>query len=343
MSSQPMVSVVIPARNERRHISACLRAVQAQDYPAALIEIIVADGMSDDGSREIITEHSGRDRRIRLIDNPAGIVPTGMNRAIAAAAGTVIVRVDGHCLIEPDYVTRVIETLQRTGADGVGGTMAPVAEGAFAGAVAMATSTPFGVGNSAFHYATREQESDSVYLGAYPRAVFSRFGGYDEELARNQDDELNYRIRAGGGRIILNPAIRSTYYPRATVSKLFSQYFQYGWWKTRVMQRVPSMISARHVAPSAFVICLAIMLLLIPVRPLAALLPVLALAAHALASVLFCAGKPSPVSGISRSRCLAWVPLATLAIHTAYGLGFLLSLPSLFGRGRVAAVRPIIS
>jgi glycosyltransferase involved in cell wall biosynthesis len=330
---------VIPARNEGRRIHECLGAVLRQDYPADRYEVIVADGMSDDGTRAIVEGIAAADRRVRLIDNPGRIVPTGMNRAIAAATGQFIVRVDGHTIVQSDYVSRAIETLVRTGAEGAGGAMTPIAEGAFPGAVALATSTPFGVGNSAFHYATEERDSDSVYLGAYPKETFRRFGGYDEELVRNQDDELNYRIRSQGGRIVLNPAIRSSYHPRSTARSLFSQYFQYGWWKVRVMTRVPSMISWRFLAPPIFVLGLATLVIVSFVRPEALALLALLLTAHAVAALWFIRGR---TAGFPQGSARL-VPWATLIIHLAYGLGLLAALPTLLIKAREHPVGPVQS
>jgi glycosyltransferase involved in cell wall biosynthesis len=342
VSAAPLVSVVIPERNEARHIEDCLAAVFGQDYPADRLEAIVVDGMSTDATRDILKRAAARETRLRLLDNPDSIVPTAMNRGIAAARGAIVVRVDGHCIIQRDYVSRVVETLQRTGADGVGGTMSPVALTAFQGAVALATSTPFGVGNSAFHYATQERDSDSVYLGAYPAATFARWGGYDEALVRNQDDELNYRIRARGGRIVLNPAIRSSYTPRGTPRALFSQYFQYGWWKPHVFVRVPRMISWRHLGPSVFVVVLVVLAAAGFFAPIAWGLLAAGLAAHAAGSTAFCVGRPSPVPGLAAWRCVVLVPLATLAMHVAYGLGLLLSLPGALLAGRPAPAPPIL-
>jgi glycosyltransferase involved in cell wall biosynthesis len=342
VSAAPLVSVVIPERNEARHIEACLAAVFGQDYPGDRLEVIVVDGVSTDGTREILDRAAARDPRVRLLDNPARIVPTAMNRGIAAARGAIVVRVDGHCIIQRDYVSRVVETLRRTGADGVGGTMSPVARTPFQGAVALATSTPFGVGNSAFHYAAQERESDSVYLGAYPAATFARWGGYDETLVRNQDDELNYRIRARGGRIVLNPDIRSSYTPRGTLRSLFSQYFQYGWWKPHVFVRVPRMISWRHLGPSAFVVVLMLLAAAGFFTPIAWGLLAAGLAAHAAGSTAFCVGRPSPVPGLAAWRSVILVPLATLAMHVAYGLGLLLSLPGALLAGRPAPAPPIL-
>jgi len=202
------------------------------------------------------------------------------------------------------------------------------------------------VGNSAFHYARGERESDSVYLGAYPKRTFVRFGGYGEELIRNQDDELNYRIRARGGRIILNPAIRSWYRPRASASALFGQYFQYGWWKTRVMARVPSMIAARHMAPPVFVLALVALLAVGAFHPVALAAAAGALVLHGLIALSFCAvnGPPPEEGGTFGARRLpglALVPLATLVIHVAYGTGLLLGLFGLMGRARADAGRAV--
>ena len=331
--TRPFVSVVIPARNEERTIVACLDAVLSQDWPSDRMEIIVADGMSDDSTRRIVDERSCRDARVRLIDNPGRIVPGGMNLAIGAARGEFIVRVDGHTIIANDYVRVTIETLQRTGAEGAGGRMTPIVSPGFAGAVAFATSSPFGVGNSLFHYAQEETESDSVYLGAYPKTTFERFGGYDEAMVRNQDDELNYRIRARGGRIVLNPAIRSAYQPRGSVGRLFSQYFQYGWWKSRVMARIPASASPRHFIPSLFVLSLAGLLATSLFIPAAALLVAAILLLHAGASlagaIFWSVPVDSDLNAQDWLRTVILVPVAALVLHTGYGLGLIAGLPSL--------------
>jgi len=342
----PFVSVIIPARNEAATMERCLRAVQAQDYPDDRYEVIVADGMSDDGTRRIVSSVAAGDERVTLTDNPARIVPAAMNLGIARCKGEIVVRVDGHTRVAPDYISRCVETLERTGADGAGGVMIPASESTFTRAVALATTSRFGVGNSAFHYARSERESDSIYLGAYPKRTFSRFGGYDEELVRNQDDELNYRIRARGGFIILNPAIRSWYLPRASASALFDQYFQYGWWKTRVMARVPSMIAARHLAPPAFVLALVALLAAGVLHPAALAAAAGALVLHGLLALSFCAinGSPPEEGGAAPARRLpglVLVPVAALVIHVAYGTGLLLGLFGLMGRPRAGSRRAL--
>ncbi|MBN1318610.1 MAG: glycosyltransferase family 2 protein, partial [Anaerolineales bacterium] len=230
----PIVTVMLPVRNESNFIERSLGAVLQNDYPANCVEIIVADGRSTDSTRQIVESLQSDHPNLILLDNPELIVPTALNRAIHASRGDVIVRVDGHTIIDPDYIRQCVAALERTGADNVGGRMTAVGATPFGRAVALATSTPFGVGGARFHYSDREEWVDTVYLGAWPRRVFDRIGCFDKEMVRNQDDEFNYRLRKAGGRILLSPGIRSVYYTRDSPSKLWRQYFQYGFWKVRV-------------------------------------------------------------------------------------------------------------
>ena len=223
------VSVIMPIRNEADFIARSLGAVLAQDYPRDQLEILIADGMSDDGTREAIAAIAAGHPQIRLeiVDNPGRIVPTGFNAAFERSRGAIIVKVDGHTRIEPDYVRQCVRALQRTGANNVGGRMAAAGETAFARAVALATSSRFGVGNAQFHYLEHEAWVNTVYMGAWPRRVFERIGLFDEEQVRNQDDEFNYRLREQGGKILLSPRIKSHYYNRSRPNSLWRQYFQY--------------------------------------------------------------------------------------------------------------------
>jgi glycosyltransferase involved in cell wall biosynthesis len=248
----PFVSVVIPMRNEAGHVAPCLEAVLAQEYPRDHMEVIVVDGESDDDTATIARAAAQRDARVRVLSNPGRIVPTAMNIGIRAARGEIISRVDGHTRIAADYVRVGVETLRRTGADNVGGPMRAVGGGLFGDAVATATSSRFGIG-SYFHFGTSERAVDTVYMGMWPRRVFERVGLFDEELVRNQDDELSYRIRKEGGRIVLTPAMRSWYQNRQSIRHLTRQYFQYGLWKIRVLQKHPRQMSWRHFVPPAFV------------------------------------------------------------------------------------------
>jgi len=213
--SFPFVSILIPIYNESTHIERCLRAVLAQDYPQDQIEILIADGMSTDNTHEIIRKYQKTHPNVQMLDNPGKIVPTGMNIALQQALGDFIIRVDGHTVIASDYVSNCVETLQRTNADNVGGCMTATGTTLFGEAVAIATSTPFGIGGGRFHYSNKEEWIDSVYMGAWKRSVFKKIGLFDEELVRDQDDEFNYRLRAVGGKILLSPKIKSIYTVRS--------------------------------------------------------------------------------------------------------------------------------
>jgi len=253
----PHVSIIMPIRNEAAYIVGCLNSVLSQDYPVDRMEILIADGMSNDNTRLIIRKISeGIQVPVIIIDNPSRIVATGMNLAIRRAKGDIIVRVDGHTSIEPDYVRRCVETIKRTQADNAGGLMNAVGSNLFGRAVALGTSTPFGIGGARFHYSDKEEWVDTVYMGAWPRDVFQRVGMFDEEMIRNQDDEFNYRLRKAGGRIFLSPKIKSTYNVRSTLPALWRQYFQYGFWKVRVLQKLPGQMSARQFAPPTLALAL---------------------------------------------------------------------------------------
>ena len=325
----PSVTVVMPVRNEGAFMRRSLGAVLAQDYPPDRLEVIVADGLSDDGTREIVRELLPAHPRLRLLDNPGRIAPTGMNAGIAAATGDVIVRVDGHTIVAPDYVRECVAALARTGAQTVGGRMDAASATPFGQAVALATSSRFGVGGSRFHYSDREEPADSVYLGAWRRDVFSRFGLFDEELVRNQDDEFNYRIQAGGGRVMLCPRIRSVYFGRSTPRSLWRQYFQYGVWKVRVMQKHPSQMRWRHYVPAAFVSTVAAAAALAALWPPAAVTLAVTAALYTGAAVMFAVAT---VRLARRWDLLPRVVVVFALLHVGYGAGFLVGLGRFAGR-----------
>lgn len=257
--TDPLVTVMMPIRNEADFIEKSLGAVLAQDYPPDLLQVIVADGMSTDATRDIIASLQVDYPYLELVDNPGLIVSTGLNAALRVARGEVIVRVDGHTVIARDYVRRCVDELRSSGADNVGGLMVGIGEKPFARAVVLATSSPFGVGGAHFHYSTERRLVDTVYMGAWKRDVFARIGFFDEELVRNQDDELNYRLAEHGGSILLSPEIKSLYVVRSTPRALASQYFQYGYWKVRVMQKHPRRMRPHHFVPAVFVTALLIL------------------------------------------------------------------------------------
>jgi glycosyltransferase involved in cell wall biosynthesis len=337
MADSASVSIIMPIRNEEHFIVRSLGAVLQQDYPAGSMEVLIADGMSTDRTRDVIRELAAAhpDVRVIIVDNPGRIVPTGFNAALARATGEIIVRVDGHTIIEPGYVRECVAALARSGADNVGGRMDAVAAGRFGRAAALATGSRFGVGGARFHYSEVEEWVDTVYMGAWPRSVFQRIGLFDEEQVRNQDDEFNYRLRKNGGRILLSPRIRSAYHNRTTPRALWRQYFQYGYWKVRVMQKHPGQMSLRHFVPAAFVAALALELVLAPFSTvwswLLALTAGLYGVAALTAALIVAAGEPI-------HDVLLLLP-AFATLHLSYGLGFLMGLVKFSRRWRDRANR----
>lgn len=353
-TGHPFVSLILPIRNEGAHIQRCLEAVLDQDYPSDRMEILVVDGMSTDGTREMVQEIIAKqekpDKRssvsrspspVILLDNPSGIVPSAMNIGLRQAEGDIIIRVDGHTVIAPDYVRRCVEALERTEADSVGGRMNAAGTGAFGRAVALATSSPFGVGGARFHYSDKEEWVDTVYMGAWPRRVFDTIELFDEELVRDQDDEFNYRLRGHEGRILLSPAIRSEYNVRSTPRALFRQYFQYGYWKVRVLQKHPRQMRMRQFVPPLFVLALGLSALCAVsplLRSLSPVVPVLYLCASLSASLLAAARRGW--------RAFPLLPVVFAILHLSYGLGFLVGLVRFANRwgdrrGRVPEFKPV--
>src|SRR5919109_4776451 len=249
----PLVSVVIACRNEQAHIEACVRSVLAQRSPTGGFELIVADGMSDDGTRSILRRLAKESRRLRVVDNPHQIVSSGLNTAIRAARGKIIVRMDAHTEYAPDYINQCLAALADTWADNVGGPARTKASNYTQAAVSAAYHSPFAVGGARFHNVDYEGYVDTVTYGCWRREVFDRIGPFDEALVRNQDDEFNLRLTKAGGKIWQSPRIKSWYRPRASLRGLFQQYMQYGYWKVRVIQKHRLPASVRHLVPGLFV------------------------------------------------------------------------------------------
>lgn len=315
----PLVSVVMPVRNEADFIRRSLGAVLSQDYPPSRLEVLVVDGMSDDGTPDLVhriaAEHA--DREVDVLPNPAGIVPQALNLALDRVTGDVVIRVDGHCVIPHDYVRRCVRLLRETGAACAGGCVETVGETRAARAIAVAQSSRFGVGGVAFRVgASRGGPVDTVAFGAYRREVFDRVGRFLPDLVRNQDDEFNYRLNRAGETVWLDPSIRVTYYSRATLRALWRQYFQYGFYKIRVM-REHGLMSIRHLVPAAFVLMLLAgtisSLATWHVAPLALTAGTYVVVDVAVASVI----------GNQRQAPVHVIATAFATIHLAYGFGFL--------------------
>ncbi|MGV3527158.1 MAG: glycosyltransferase family 2 protein [Candidatus Sericytochromatia bacterium] len=318
MHHPPLISIIVPIRNEARYISRCLDSLLAQDYPAEQIEIWVVDGRSDDGTREQVLAYAARDARIQLVDNPEQTAPYAMNYGLDQVRGEVVVRVDGHCTLASNYLSRAVALLEETGYACVGGPLTSVGESPWAQAIALAMSSPFGVGNARFRYSQTAGEVDTLAFGAYRREVLDAVGRFNPALTRNQDDEYNYRLRAAGHRLYLSPELQSVYYTRSNLTSLWRQYFQYGYWKIRVLRDHPGSVQARHLIPAAFVATL--------VGGIGAAVGGGRKGRLALASFLGLYGSAALVFGLKRTaqqrRYLPGVLAAFPVLHLAYGCGF---------------------
>lgn len=318
-SPSSLVSVIVPCRNELRWIDAFLESILAQRLGELRMEVLIADGASDDGTRARLASWVLRDARLKMIDNPAGIVSTGLNEAIRRAGGDYVVRMDVHTTYADDYIAQCILALQSTGATCVGGAWVPVGEGVVSEAIAAAFSSRFGSGGARSRSTTYSGPVDTVYLGAWRRADLVRLGGFDEALVRNQDDELNLRIVRGGGTVWQGSAIRSRYSPRGSLKALFRQFFQYGYWKVAVIRKHHLPASPRHLVPFIAMAAVVIMAMLGLAWPAAGVLAILAIAGYAALALAVAARMASPVRQLRKVVCMAG---AFAAMHGGYGLGF---------------------
>lgn len=246
-----MITVICPVYNEERYITEVIEFfIKAMPTDK---ELVIIDGGSTDKTVEIINRYQNTNRNIKLLTNPSKFVPYALNKAIAETSGDPVIRLDAHTKYADDYFVKILETFSKSGADIVGGPMRAVGTTPFQKAVADATSTSFGIGDSSFHDEGHEGFVDSVYLGAWKRSIFADVGLFDTDMIRNQDDEFHYRAKSVGKTIYLNPEIRSHYSPRSSFRALFKQYYQYGLFKPLVLKKVRSGMKIRHLIPAGFV------------------------------------------------------------------------------------------
>jgi len=324
-----MISIIVPIRNEFNYIRLTLDSILKQNNSDHIAEILIVDGLSSDGTREIIKNYIKTNSKVQLIDNPDKIVSAGFNRALSISKGDVIVRVDGHSHLAKDFIKSCMTVLNTVDADCVGGSTEHISSGLIGNAIKIAQSTGFGVGGVEFRKGLRNGKYvDTLAFGAYRREVFKKIGGYDEELVRNQDDEFNFRLIQNGGKIWLDPSIKSFYYPRKSLLKLFKQYFQYGFYKIRVMQKRSDFSSWRHIIPLIFVISLLIFFIF--AIALSVILPfylfILSYSIVNLFAVLF-----EMVKIVSKNKTqikpkfsfltFIFLPLVYFILHLSYGLG----------------------
>ncbi len=313
----PFVSILMPVRNEAgfiRHLVGCLLE---QDYPPDRFEIIVADGMSTDGTRTVLDGLRAEHQRLVVIDNPGRIVSTGLNAALAVCRGAIVIRIDGHSMVANNFIRENVALLaEHPEAWSVGGPIQHSARTPFGKAVAIAMSHPVGVGNAHHRYPHYEGYSEGAQFPAIRRWVFDRIGTFDVRLVRNQDDEFNYRIARAGGTVYVSPRVRYSYFVRERARQLFRQYFQFGFWRIPVIQKHRRPTTARQIAPTLFYLAcglLAVIAAYLGSPVLGGVFP----GVYTLA-LLWVGVRAIPTHGIAVA---ARVPIAIATIHAAYALG----------------------
>jgi succinoglycan biosynthesis protein ExoA len=319
---KPFISVIVPCRNEAAYLGACLDSILDCGYPGDRMEVLVADGMSRDGTRELARSYAARDGRVRCIDNPLRITPAALNRGIEEARGEVIVRLDAHSTIAPGYLARAVECLESSGAANVGGVMHTVTRdrGPFAEPIRLALSSRFGVGNS--HFRTEVSAPrlvDTVFGGCWPREVFERIGCFNERLERSQDIEFNLRLRRAGGTILLAPGMECNYFARATLLAFLRHNWSNGVWAVLPFAYAAGIpVRWRHLAPLAFVCALLWAMCMAwsksPWLPALVLGPYLAASLTVSVAMAWSARRPSLV---------LLLPIAFASLHFPYGAGSL--------------------
>lgn len=323
------VSIIVPCFNEQATIGLLLDALTRQTTACSKIEVIIADGMSTDQTRTAIAAFQRQHPQltVRVVDNPKRHIPAGLNRAIAAAQGQFIIRLDAHSIPAPDYIERCLEDLQAQRGENVGGVweIRPRGTGLIQRAIALAAAHPLGVGDARYRYTSTAGYVDTVPFGAVRRETFESIGVFDERLLSNEDYEWNARLRLRGGRVWLNPRIRSQYLARPTLSALARQYARYGYWKLRMLRRYPQTLRWRQALPPLFVLGLLVLALGALFWQWAGLTLLALLLVYALALVLGC--LPAARRNGDLRLALA-APLAIAVMHTSWGAGFLWSLLS---------------
>lgn len=322
-TSEPFVSVVVPIRNERAYIARCLETLLANDYPAHQFEVLVIDGQSTDGTPEIVTEIARREPRVRLLTNPHRDQANGLNIGIGAARGEIILRLDGHTTVEPNYIREVVAALVSHPEAWIAGGWIVTLGRTFTGqVVAAAMSSMVGVGNAMFRRGNYEGYVDTLAFGAYWRWVFDRIGLFDGRCVPNEDDELHYRVCRAGGKLFMTARVRTTYYARSTLAQLWKQYYRYGFSRVYTLLRHRRPATLRQVVPLMFVTAWLLLLLgTMAYRPLGS-----GLAAYAGVYVLALSAGAIDVARRQPARIAVCVPAAFAVLHFAYGIGGLVGI-----------------
>ncbi len=315
-----ITSVVMPIRNEERYIGKCIETLLKQDYSKENMEYIFIDGASTDDTKRILYQYKDKyPNLIKILDNPNKTVPYAMNLGIKSALGKYIVRLDAHCEYEYDYISQCIYYLENTDADNVGGPTVAKAKNLMQEIVSVAYHSRFALGGGRCHEENYEGYADTVAFGAFKKETLIEVGLYDEKFTRNQDDELNFRLIESGKKIFITPKIKFYYYPRDKYSKLFSQYYQYGWWKVEVLRKHGKPARLTHLIPGLFVtfVTLGLPLAMLNQIFLYFYSSVLSLYFLILMGVTFSTQKLKKIKNKIR---LAYV---IFILHISYGLGFI--------------------
>lgn len=328
MQNIPYVSVIIPTRNEERNISRCVNSILNQDYPKDNLEILIIDGMSEDGTVQAIRNLIKKSiLNVRILENSKRIVPCGLNIGIKDAKGEYIIRMDAHTEYASDYISKCINWLNKTGAENAGGPMRVIGNGYIGKAIELAHYSKFGLGGGRFHNEDWSGYVDTTYLGAWPKSIFDKIGLFDERLVRNQDIEFNARIRKNGGKVFLTPEIRSYYHCRSSLKGLCKQNFENGRWVVYTKAVAPYSLSWRHFVPLIFLLSLITSLFLIPYS-LAAAWVFTGIAGIYIFTNLFFSVLLSIKNGI---RYFFILPIVFITLHFSYGFGSIWGLITLLG------------
>jgi succinoglycan biosynthesis protein ExoA len=324
----PLVSIVVPCYNEASTIRLLLDAILCQTFSIGNMEVILADGMSTDTTREQVAafQHEHPELKVRLVDNLKRIIPAGLNRAIEAATGDIIIRLDAHSMPRPEYVERCVAALNSGLGDNVGGVweIQPGRSGWIAASIAAASSHPLGVGDALYRYSSKAGLVDTVPFGAFTRKTLEQAGCFDETLLTNEDYEFNARLRQKGGRVWLDPAIRSAYFARSSLPAVARQFSRYGFWKWRMLRRYPTTLRWRQALPPIFVLSLVVLFFFsIWFWPVRWLLGVEIL--FYLTALLFGTAKTA-LHQKKDARLLVGIPAAIATMHLSWGAGFLWSI-----------------
>ena len=320
----PSVSVIIPCRNEEKTIHLVLDAIHAQTYPRELQQVVIADGFSEDRTREQIESFktSHPDLVVMVVNNPKRIIPAGLNAAILASSGDLIVRMDAHSIPNPDYVALCVDALERNVAQNVGGVwdIQPGSNSWIARSIAAAAGNPLAVGDARYRFTDKAAYVDTVPYGSYKRELFNQIGLFDETLLANEDYELNTRIIQSGGKIWLDPKIRCVYFARSSLRALSQQYYGYGYWKFQMLKRYPETLRWRQALPPVFILGLLVTLLVGLFWK-----PSMVLFAAVLGVYLFALLSVGVHMAMKKSDILMvfGIPLAIITMHFSWGAGFI--------------------